>query len=131
MNVAHDYENGASAQSHRQLLRAPRLDLPLRSLPREFEDALCAASGLPPVLWDVHVDGESRAQQSLRRALASQVCAACPIQELCRKTAEADPTAAGVWGGRVFNPKIKGLDETKMLIQAVAKPCGDSARKIA
>ena len=98
MNVAHDYENGASAQSHRQLLRAPRLDLPLRSLPREFEDALCAASGLPPALWDVHVDGESR---------------------------------AGVWGGRVFNPKIKGLDETKMLIQAVAKPCGDSARKIA
>jgi hypothetical protein len=131
MNAAHDRENNTPEQSRQQPLRAPRLDLPWRPLPFEFEDALCASSGLPPALWDVYVDGESRAQQSLRRALASQVCAVCPIRKLCEQTAEADPTAAGVWGGRVFNPKIKGLDEVKILIQAVAKPCGDSARKIA
>lgn len=110
MNAAHDFGNSNNEPSGWS--RRARPHIHLDPLPHEFTEALCAASGLPPSLWDLSVNNENRTQARLRWMIAAQVCEQCPIRELCAQTAEEDPMASGVWGGRVFNPKTKGLDKS-------------------
>lgn len=46
-----------------------------------------------------HPDGERGPRRRLRDEAAKQVCARCPVLEICREHALASKEAYGVWGG--------------------------------
>jgi WhiB family transcriptional regulator, redox-sensing transcriptional regulator len=44
-------------------------------------------------------DGERSAERNRRESDALKLCAACPVQETCRRHAMVMPETHGVWGG--------------------------------
>lgn len=46
-----------------------------------------------------HPDGERGAKRRLRAAAAKEICAACPVLQMCREHSIAIREPFGVWGG--------------------------------
>lgn len=95
--------NAENTDSSRVIHRVPIFaDLP--PLP-DFTGAACAQHPfLPPTTWDLIIPGESITERQIRRQIAAEVCAVCPLRDLCESIAHDEQAPSGVWAGKLFNP---------------------------
>lgn len=98
MSVGHDH-HGPGPYSLRPVNRLPE---------RLIVEGLCTFEIWQPELWDFSVRGETPGERDRRREEAMTICRACPVRALCASFAEEN-NEIGVWGGKLFTPKIRQL----------------------